>query len=54
MPYGALPNELCEIIDNEKVLPGISQVFKIGEDIPLLNEYDSTMMLESSQNQINW
>ena len=39
MPYGLLPHELIEIIDNERILPGISRLYKLGEDFPFLNQY---------------
>lgn len=40
LPYGLLPHELVEILDNERILPGISQLYKLGEDFPLLNHYN--------------
>ena len=39
LPYGLLPHELIEIIDNERILPGISKIHKLGDDCPLLNHY---------------
>ena len=54
MPYGSLPHELVEVIDNERILPGISQVFKLGEDFPMLNQYNSMQMLEANQGNLNW
>jgi hypothetical protein len=40
LPYGLLPHELVEILDNERILPGISQLYKLGEDFPLLNHFN--------------
>ena len=40
LPYGLLPHELIEMIDNERILPGISYLYKTGEDFPYLNHYD--------------
>lgn len=40
MPYGALASELVDLIQNERILPGISYVFKVGEDVPSLNDYN--------------
>jgi hypothetical protein len=40
LPFGVLPHELIEIIDNEKILPGISYLYKFGEDFPNLNVYN--------------
>ena len=40
LPYGMLPHELIEVLDNERVLPGISQLYKISEDFPYLNCFD--------------
>ena len=37
LPYGLLPHELIEIIDNERVLPGITKTFKLLEDFPYLD-----------------
>ena len=31
---------MIEIIDNERILPGISYMYKIGEDFPSLNHYN--------------
>jgi len=40
LPYGLLPHELIEIIDNERIIPGISYLFKLGEDFPFLNNFN--------------
>ncbi len=40
MPYGLLPNELLEIIDNDRILPGVSMVYKMAEDFPFLNKFE--------------
>lgn len=52
LPYGLLPHELIEIVDNEKILPGISHLYKLGEDFPYLNHYNF-QNIESSDN-VNW
>ena len=39
LPYGLLPHQLIEIVDNERILPGISKIYQIGEDFPGLNNY---------------
>lgn len=39
LPYGLLPHETIEIIDNERIIPGITRVFKIGEDYPYLGKF---------------
>lgn len=41
MPYGLLPHKLIEVIDNERIIPGISHIYKVGDDCPLLNDYDA-------------
>ena len=46
LPYGLLPHELIEIVDNERIIPGISQIFKIGEDFPLLNVYNLDKLID--------
>jgi len=40
LPFGLLPHELIEIIDSERILPGISQLQKLSEDFPYLNSYN--------------
>lgn len=40
LPYGILPHEIVEIIDNEKILPRITYLFKASEDFPYLNHFD--------------
>ena len=40
LPYGVLPQEMVELIDNERILPGVAQLFKLGEDFPYLNHFD--------------
>ena len=52
LPYGLLPHELIEIVDNEKILPGISHLYKLGEDFPYLNNYNF-QNIDSSEN-VNW
>jgi len=52
LPYGLLPHELIEIADNERILPGISYLYKLGEDFPYLNHYNF-QNLESDEN-VNW
>jgi hypothetical protein len=34
LPYGLIPHEVIEVIDNEKVLHGITKIFKYSEDFP--------------------
>ena len=31
---------MIEIIDNERILPGIAFLYKMGEDFPSLNQYN--------------
>ena len=40
LPYGLLPHELLEIIDNDRILPGVSKIYKMAEDFPYLNHYE--------------
>jgi len=51
LPFGLLPHELIEIIDNERILPGISQLQKFGEDFPFLNSYNFQQV---SDQVFNW
>jgi len=52
LPYGLLPHEMIEIIDNERILPGISYLYKMGEDFPFLNHYNYNNI--ESQEHVNW
>lgn len=40
VPYGMLPHQLLEIIDNDRILPGVSKVYKTAEDFPYLNFFE--------------
>jgi len=53
LPYGLLPHELIELIDNERILPGISRLYKLGEDFPMLNYYNFSQLEQTSEN-LNW
>jgi hypothetical protein len=39
LPYGLLPHELIEVIDNERVIPGLTKIFKLAEDFPYLDHH---------------
>lgn len=39
-PYGLIPHELSQFVENERVLPGINKMLKMIEDFPLLDRYD--------------
>lgn len=58
LPYGLLPHEMIEIIDNERILPGISYLYKMGEDFPLLNHYNFTNIESPDgairKSNVNW
>lgn len=49
LPYGLLPHELVEMFDNERILPGISFLYKTGEDFPYLNHYEYSFYLENEK-----
>jgi hypothetical protein len=36
LPYGLIPHELIEVIDNERILNGITKISKFSEDFPLI------------------
>ncbi len=42
IPYGLLPHEMIEIADNERVIPGLTKIFKLAEDFPYLDNYSLT------------
>ena len=37
------------MIDNERILPGISFLHKLGEDFPLLNHYNQAKMFDAKK-----
>jgi len=39
LPYGLLPHEMIEIVDNERVIPGLTKIFKLAEDFPWLDHH---------------
>jgi hypothetical protein len=39
LPYGLMPHELIEVIDNERILSGISKIYRLAEDYPNLDSY---------------
>jgi hypothetical protein len=41
IPYGLLTNELIEVIDMERVMPGITWIGKFGEDFPFLDHHST-------------
>jgi hypothetical protein len=49
LPYGMLANELVEVIDQERIMPGMTWIGKTAEDFPFLDLHSSTKM----RNQYN-
>jgi hypothetical protein len=43
LPYGLLPHEVIEVIDNERIVHGITKIFKFVEDFPLLDKHSLNM-----------
>jgi hypothetical protein len=41
LPYGLLANELVEVIDQERVMPGITWIGKFAEDYPFLDHHST-------------
>ncbi len=39
LPYGLLPHEMIETVDNERVIPGLTKIFKLAEDFPYLDHH---------------
>ena len=37
MPYGLLTHELIEVVDSERVMPGLSLISKLAEDFPWID-----------------
>jgi hypothetical protein len=49
IPYGMLVNELIEVLDQERLMPGLTLIGKTAEDFPFLDLHSSTKM----RNQYN-
>ncbi len=49
LPYGLLPHELIEVLDNENIVPGITKMFKLAEDFPFID----TLKEESKQHNFH-
>jgi len=41
LPIGLLANELIEVIDQERIMPGITWVGKFAEDFPFLDHHST-------------
>lgn len=41
LPVGLLANELIEVIDQERIMPGITWVGKFAEDFPFLDHHST-------------
>jgi hypothetical protein len=61
LPYGLLPHEAIEVIDNERLIPGLTKIFKFAEDFPYLDhhslnkekeEYESFRLLRCSVSRV--
>ena len=39
LPYGLLPHELVEVVDNERVIPGLTKIYRLAEDFPYLDHH---------------
>ena len=37
LPYGLLTHELIEVLDSERILPGLCLISKIAEDFPFID-----------------
>jgi hypothetical protein len=51
IPYGLLAHELIEVIDNERIMPGITWISKMAEDFPFIDCH--SMNKEQNKNFIN-
>ena len=39
VPYGLLAHELIEVVDTERILPGLSRISKLAEDFPFIDHH---------------
>lgn len=51
LPYGLLANELVEVIDQERIMPGITWIGKFAEDYPFLDHHSTQKEKNSLPNQ---
>jgi hypothetical protein len=51
VPYGLLAHELIEVIDNERIMPGITWISKLAEDFPQVDCH--SMNKELDKNFVN-
>ena len=42
LPYGLLTHELIEVLDTERVLPGLTLISKLAEDLPWIDYHSTT------------
>lgn len=50
LPYGLLANELIQVIDQERVMPGISWIQKFAEDYPWVDHHSTQKEKYSIEN----
>lgn len=39
LPYGLLPHEMVEVVDNERLIPGLTKIYRVAEDFPYLDHH---------------
>ena len=39
IPYGLLAHELIEVVDCERILPGMTRISKLAEDFPFIDHH---------------
>ena len=42
MPYGLLTHELIEVLDTERMVPGLTFISKLAEDLPWIDYHSTT------------
>ena len=41
MPFGLLVHELIEVLDVERIVPGLTQASKLAEDFPFVDHHST-------------
>ena len=53
LPYGLLTHELIEVLDSERVIPGLCLISKIAEDFPFIDYHSRNKEGQKTQFK-NW
>jgi len=52
LPYGLLPHEFIEVVDNERLIPGITKIFKLADDFPYVDQHSLQKEKDGLENHL--